>query len=116
MSEPTSSFAILWKILAKFFPSITGSFLAVLTMKYSADSTTKAKIFAALVAFISGIAMSHYVGEAIIGLYPTLEPVTQDGIKFALGIFGLTLINNILAEVSPWLTSFRKKIFGADNV
>jgi hypothetical protein len=115
MSEPTSSFAIVWKVLVKLFPSITGSFIAVLTMKYS-DTTTKKKMFAALVAFVTGIAMSHFVGEAIIGYYPGLLPVTQDGIKFALGIFGLTLINNVLSEVGPWFLSLRKKIFGAENV
>lgn len=115
MSEPTSSFAVLWKLMAKFFPSITGSFLAVLTVTYSKDADLKSKVFSAFVAFISGIAVSHYGGGAIIAFYPTLEPVTQDAIKFALGIFGLTLINNIIAEINPWVTALRKKIFGAEN-
>lgn len=115
MSEPTSSLAIAWKITAKFFPSMTGSFLAVLTLKFNSDTAMKTKIFAGFVAFISGIAVSHYGGNAIIAYYPLLEPVTQDGIKFALGIFGLTLINNILAEINPWVTALRKKIFGAEN-
>lgn len=115
MSEPTSSFAIIWKLLVKFFPSITGSFLAVLTLKYSADTDIKTKISAGLIAFVSGIAVSHYGGNAIIAFYPILEPMTQDAIKFALGIFGLTLINNILAEIGPWVSALRKKIFGAEN-
>lgn len=101
--------------MSKFFPSIVGSFLAAITMKFDADTSLKTKLVAGFIAFICGIAMSHYVGSAIIGFYPGLEPVTQDGIKFALGIFGLTVINNILAEVSPWLSALRKKIFGAEN-
>lgn len=115
MSEPTSSLAFAWKILSKFLPSIIGSFLAILTMDYSKDISLKAKLFAGFVAFISGIAVSHYGGDAIIAFYPSLESVTQDAIKFALGIFGLTLINNIIAEINPWVTALRKKIFGAEN-
>lgn len=115
MSEPTSSIAVSWKLLSKFLPSIIGSFLAVLTMDYSKDTGMKAKLFAGFVAFISGIAVSHYGGDSIIAFYPALEPVTQDAIKFALGIFGLTLINNIIAEINPWVTALRKKIFGVEN-
>lgn len=116
MSEPTSIIAIAIKGLSKFFPSIIGSVLAVLTMKFDPNTSIKAKITAGSIAFISGIAMSHYFGDAIISYYPVTDPMTQDAIKFALGIFGLTLINNILAEINPWVTSLRKKIFGAENV
>ena len=116
MSEPASTaFAILWKVLTKFFPSIIGSFLAVITMKFSPDVSLKTKLITGLIAFISGIAMSHYVGGIVIGIYPLLDPVAQDGIKFTLGIFGLTIINNVYDQINPWLTSIRKKILGAEN-
>ena len=115
MSEPTSNITIVVKTLSKFFPSIVGSILAVWTMKFDPTTTLKAKFLAGGIAFISGIAMSHYIGDAIISFYPINDPMTQDAIKFALGIFGLTLINNILAEINPWVSSLRKKIFGAEN-
>lgn len=115
MSEPTSIIAISTKVISKFFPSIVGSILAVLTMKFDEKTRLSARITAGAIAFIAGIAMSHFIGNAIISYYPGLDPMSQDAIKFALGIFGLTLINNILTEINPWIASFRKKIFGAEN-
>lgn len=103
-------------MISKFLPSIIGSMLAVLTMKFDNKTKLPARVFAGAVAFVSGISISHFIGNAIIAYYPGLDPMTQDAIKFALGIFGLTLINNIIAEINPWVTSLRKKIFGADNV
>lgn len=84
-------------------------------MKFDDKTKMSAKITAGAIAFFAGIAMSHFIGNAIISYYPGLDPMTQDAIKFALGIFGLTLINNILAEINPWVASLRKKIFGAEN-
>lgn len=116
MSEPTSTtLAIGWKILSQFFPSVIGSFLAVVTMKFGPNVSLKTKIITGTIAFISGIATSHYLGGLIIGFYPITEPLIQDGIKFALGIFGLTIINNVYDQINPWLTSIRKKILGAEN-
>lgn len=111
MSEPTSIAAFL-KIFGKFLPSIIGSFLAVLTMQYDKTKSLKAKIIAGTIAFIVGVAVSHYVGSAIIALYPEISEIVADSIRFALGIFGLTLINNLVAEIKPWMEAIRKKVLG----
>lgn len=121
MAEPVSfsTAAVFWKavvnFLLKFLPSLAGSFLAVLTFKYDATTPLYARVFRGFVVFISGVATAHFLGSAVAAAYPSISGVVEDGLKFALGIFGLTLINNLSAEISPWLTSFRKKIFGADN-
>lgn len=115
MSDPTPLIAVTAKAIIKFVPSIVGSILAVLTMKFDESTSVGKRITAGIVAFVSGIAISHYIGNAIIAHYPITDPMTQDAIKFSLGIFGLTLINNIIAEINPWITSFRKKIIGDEN-
>lgn len=120
MTEPVSmSFAVFWKttihFLIKFLPSLAGSFLAVLTFKYDESTPLWTRVFRGFVVFISGVCVAHFLGSAIVDSYPNISGVTEDGLKFALGIFGLTLINNLTAEISPWLTSFRKKLFGAEN-
>lgn len=114
MSEPTS-LAAFAKIFGKFLPSIIGSFLAVLTLQYDNTKPLSSRILSGIIAFITGVAVSHYVGSAIISVYPEISEIVADSIKFALGIFGLTLINNLINEIKPWMESLRKKVFGEKN-
>ncbi|HET8688156.1 MAG TPA: hypothetical protein VFM18_16095 [Methanosarcina sp.] len=113
MSDPTAFIPLVIKMFTKSIPSLIGSILAVLTMKFDESTPLSKRITAGVIAFISGIAISHYIGNAIISYYPVTDPMTQDAIKFCLGIFGLTLINNILAEINPWISAFRNKILGS---
>ena len=111
MSEP-SSFFVLAKGLMKFAPSLIGSFIAVLSMPSKPDLTFKQKLLAGVIAFSTGMGVSHFAGGAIISYMALPDLLVQDGIKFALGLFGLTLVNNIMSEINPWFISLRQKIFG----
>ena len=116
MSEPTSAVtAIFWKPLMKLIPAIVGALIGALAMKYPDGTSFGKKLATFAIAFISGVAVSHFVGAAIIAYFPGMDEVIYDAIKFALGVFGLTLVNNIISEMSLWMTSLRKKIFGAEN-
>lgn len=114
MSEPTTG-AIIGKVMLKFFPSVAGAFIAGLTIKYPENSTIREKFYSFFIAFVSGVLVAHFIGEAIAANFADMTGVTLDAVKFALGIFGLTLINNLISEIKPWLDSLRKKVFGEKN-
>lgn len=114
MSEPIHMAVIvgkLWSLLVKFLPSFIGSFIAVFTMRFDANTPWHKRLALGMTAFAVGVACSYYFGSAIFSMY-VLDPFVQDAIRFALGIFGLTLVNNVMSEISVWLAAIRKKILG----
>lgn len=114
MAEPIHT-TVLGGIAAKLvtsIPSLIGSFIAILTMKFDESTPMKTKIFMGITAFFVGVVISHYGSGALFEIYPNIQPMTQDAIKVALGIFGLTLVNNVASEVAPILKSLRKKFTG----
>ena len=114
MAEPIHT-TVLGSIIAKlmtYVPSLIGSFIAILTMKFDENTPMMTRVFMGATAFFVGVVISHYGSGALFEIYPNIQPMTQDAIKVALGIFGLTLVNNTAAEIGPVLSSLRKKFTG----
>jgi hypothetical protein len=103
MTEPTT--APILKLLGALLPGAVGSAIALRFNTADASSRDRA------LAFFAGVALGHYGGSALAHLYGLDGPMA-DALRVAIGLFGLALVANVMAEIPALIAAARRRYLG----
>ena len=88
-----------------FAPSMMGAVLGLL------HNRTR-PITERLVALLTGMAVAHYAGGGLVAYSEVKHPAIGDAMKFALGLFGMSIVHAIYEQIGPFWQSVRERIVG----
>lgn len=103
MTEPTTM--TLAKFIVGLLPGAVG---AAIALRFN---TANASVLDRLLAFLAGAALAHYAGSALAQWYG-LDGFMADATKVAVGLFGLALVANVMAEIPALIAFARRRLFG----
>ena len=103
MTEPTT--APILKLLGALLPGAVGSAIALLFNTADASSIDR------LIAFASGVALAHYGGGALAHWYG-VDGVLAEALRVAVGLWGLAIVANVMAEIPALIAAARRRIIG----
>lgn len=85
-----------------FIPSVAGALIGILhnREKPLAENT---------VAFITGVAVAYFVGGAILVYFDVKHQAVDVAVKFALGLFGKSIVHAIYEQIGPFWQSIRER-------
>ena len=88
-----------------FTPAIVG---AVLGLLHNRERPWKERI----VAFLTGVLVAHYGGEAVVAYFTMGNGPVADGAKFAIGLFGMSIVHAMYEQIGPFWTQVRERVVG----
>lgn len=86
-----------------FAPAILG---ALLGLMHNRERPWQERI----VAFATGVLVAHYGGEAVVAYFKMGIGPIADGAKFALGLFGMSIVHAIYDQIGPFWTQVRERV------
>lgn len=106
MTEPatTGTAAILLK-LGSVFPGVIGAAIALRFNTADLSASKRAS------AFLASIAIAHYLGGAVVEHW-ALAGMVAEAAKLAAGLFGLSVIASLMAEVPTIVGQLRRRYLG----
>lgn len=109
MAEPaTSAVAAIAALLAKIVPGAIGSLIALRFIGDGLSGRQKA------VSFVSGAAVSYFIGPLIVGWFRITDSGAQQAIGFLIGLFGLAITKELFKEINnaDFIGALKRRIFG----
>jgi hypothetical protein len=88
-----------------FTPSIMGALLGLL---HNRDKPIVERV----VAVATGMAVAHFVGSGLVAYFDVKHPAIGDAMKFALGLFGMSIVHAIYDQIGPFWQSVRERMVG----
>ncbi|OXJ17383.1 holin [Burkholderia sp. HI2500] len=109
MAEPTTSvLAAAGALLAKVIPGAVGSLIALRFIGDGLSGRQKA------VSFVSGAAVSYFIGPLIVTWFGISDSGAQQAIGFLVGLFGLAVTKELFKEINnaDFIGALKRRIFG----
>lgn len=88
-----------------FSPSIAGALLGLLHNR-------EKPLMERAVAVATGMTVAHFVGSGLVAYFDVKHPAIGDAVKFALGLFGMSIVHAIYEQIGPFWQSVRERVVG----
>ncbi len=105
MTSPEVLGAKLTAFLATLAPAIFGAFISLRFIPPEVDKINR------LVSYFSGISIANYIGGGV-SEYFHQSGMVSTAIIFTFGVFGLTIVSHLWAEIPKSLSAARQKWLG----
>lgn len=103
MTEPTT--ASLLKLFGGLLPGALGAAIALRFNTADASNLDRS------LAFAAGVGLAHYGGGALAQWYG-LDGIIAEATRLAVGLFGLALVANVMAEIPALIAYARRRLLG----
>lgn len=97
-------------VLSKLLPGAIG---ALLSCQFVPDGFSKPH--RTFWSFISGCAVSYYIGGATIEYFQLTKTQLLPAVYFCFGLFGLTLVMNAMTELKPLVGALLRRRLNLDS-
>jgi hypothetical protein len=85
-----------------FTPSIMGALLGLL---HNRDKPPIER----LVAVLTGMVVAHFAGSGLVAYFDMTHVAIVDSVKFALGLFGMSIVHSMYEQIGPFWQSVRER-------
>ncbi|MBR7956149.1 holin [Burkholderia cenocepacia] len=109
MAEPTTSLlAAAGALLVKVVPGAVGSLIALRFIGDGLSARQKA------VSFVSGAAVSYFIGPLIVAWFGITDAGAQQAIGFLIGLFGLAITKELFKEINnaDFIGALKRRFLG----
>lgn len=101
-ADPTTSTAI--RVIEAVLPGAIGAAISLRFME--------GQWWNKMLSFASGVAFSYYIGNGMIEYLGIVGKFTSTAILFTIGVFGLSIVNQLQQQIPDALRAARKRWIG----